>query len=123
MSTVSNIKDGFQVAMDLANAANRAGDVAKLIETQQQVMEILDANRQLRDQVASLEDELAMESRLQRTGFAYSVREDDGSLTGPVCPGCYKRDRVVSQLTYSGFEEPNKQCPRCKERYHVAMRG
>ena len=117
MSTVSNIKDGFQVAMDLANAANRAGDVAKLIETQQQVLDVLDANRQLRDQVATLEDELAMESQLERQGFSYFVREADNSQTGPVCPGCYKRDRVVSRVvgdsTYGYF------CQRCKEQYDL----
>jgi len=117
VSTVSNIKDGFEVAMELANAANRSGDVAKLIVTQQQVLDVLDANRQLRDQVAALEDELAMESQLVRRGFTYHVREQDDSLTGPVCPGCYKRDRVVAQIIDTGAL--GHFCARCEERYEL----
>jgi hypothetical protein len=116
MSTVSNIKDGLQLALELANATNRAGDVAKLIETQQQVLQVLDDNRQLRDRVAELEDELAMDSQLEREGFKYYVREESGSRTGPVCPGCYKRDRVVSQLV-SASGGVMTFCQRCKEVY------
>ncbi|MBK5211390.1 MAG: hypothetical protein JJE36_03655 [Coriobacteriia bacterium] len=117
MSTVSNIKDGLQVALDLANAANRVGDVAMLIETQQQVLQILDENRQLRDRVAELEDELAMDSQLHREGLSYYVQEDDGSKTGPVCLGCYKRDRVVSKLVQSSLSDVF--CGRCKETYYL----
>lgn len=117
MSTVSNIKDGLQLALELANATNRAGDVAKLIETQQQVLQILDDNRQLRDKVAELEDELTMESQLTRRGFSYFIEEEDGSLTGPVCPSCYKRDRVVSQLVKAHLS--GELCPRCNESYRL----
>lgn len=117
MSTVSNIKDGFQVAMELANAANRAGDVAKLIQTQQQVLDVLDENRQLRQQVAALEDELAMESQLVRKGLAYYVHEGDGTDTGPVCPGCYKRDRIVAGLVEDTLG--TKFCQRCHESYAI----
>lgn len=119
MSTISNITDGFRVAMDLANAANRAGDVAKLIETQQQIMDVLDENRQLRDRVAALEDELAMDSQLERDGFAYYIVEEDGKKTGPVCPVCYKRDRAVIQLVpVQGNVDPHF-CPHCKDQTWV----
>lgn len=119
MSTVSNIKDGMQVALDLASAANRAGDVAKLIATQQQMLDILEENRSLRDKVAALEDELAIESQLRRKGFEYFVVESDDSGTGPVCPGCYRRDRVVSKLVGTGMGGGSKVCSRCHEYYSV----
>jgi len=121
VSTVSNIKDGLQLALELANAANRTGDVAKLIETQQQVLQVLDENRQLRNRVAELEDELAMDSQLVRKGVAYFIQEQDCSLTGPVCPGCYKRDRVVSQLANSTLN--GMFCCRCQEEYNIERRA
>jgi hypothetical protein len=119
MSTISNITDGFRIAMDLATAANRVEDVAKLIETQQLVMQVLEDNRQLTDQVAELKDELAMDSQLERDQFSYSIHEDDGTKTGPVCPVCYKRHRVVVQLIpVKGNIDPHF-CPHCKEQTWV----
>jgi hypothetical protein len=117
MSSVSNIKDGFQIAMDLANAANRAGDVAQLIDTQQQVLAVLDENRNLRARVEELEADLAAVSQLERQGLDYFVREEDGSLTGPVCPTCYTKDHIVSLLA----SQPGyiKFCARCKQTYFM----
>lgn len=115
MSTVSNIKDGLQVALELANAANKSEAVAKLIETQQQILQVLDENRHLRDRVTQLEDELAMDSQLLREGFRYYVLEATGDRTGPVCPGCYKRERVVSQVVESSLS--SHFCQRCQESF------
>ena len=78
MSSVSNIVDGFKIAFDLANTANRVEDVKKLIETQQLVMQVLEDNRQLTAQVAELKDELAMDSQLVREGFAYYIEDESG---------------------------------------------
>ena len=116
MSTVSNIKDGLQLALELANASNRIEDVAKLIETQQQVLQVLDENRQLRDQVEALTNELAMDSQLEREGFTYFVKEEDGTRTGPVCPICYKRDRVVTRLVPTQGKNVDPHfCPHCQK--------
>ena len=112
MSTVANIKDGLQIALDLANATNRADDFAKLIDTQQMVLEVLEENRQLRARVAELEDELDLESRLTREGLVYYVSEDDGSRTGPVCPACYKRDRIVVGVRPTSDAH---FCPHCRQ--------
>jgi len=112
MTTVGNIRDGMKVALDLAQAANRAEDYAKLIDTQQQVMAVLEENRSLRDRVRDLEAELELESKLVRVKDRYFVREDDGSQTGPICPHCYMAERIVALLN-----DPGQSCPRCKEHY------
>ena len=112
MSTVGNIKDGMKVALDLAQAANRADDYAKLIDTQQTVMAVLEENRELREQVRSLQGELRLDSKLARVKDRYFIDEDDGTQTGPVCPSCYMKDRIVINLV-----NPSSTCPKCKERY------
>jgi hypothetical protein len=112
MSTVGNIKDGMKVALDLAQAANRAEDYAKLIEAQQTVMAVLEENRALREKVRVLEGELELEAKILRVKNQYFVREDDGSQTGPICPHCYMSDHIVTTL-----HEPSKTCPCCKARY------
>jgi hypothetical protein len=117
VSTVGNIKDGMKVALDLAQAANRAEDYAKLIETQQTVMAVLEENRELRDRNRALEDELELESKLVRIKDCYFVREDDESQTGPICPNCYMKDRIVAVLF-----QPSSTCPRCRERYGAPPR-
>lgn len=96
MSTVSNTRDGLKLALELANAGTRVEDVNTIIDMQQQVLQVLAENRQLTVRVSELEDELAMDSQLKRDDYAYYVVEEDGAKTGPVCPGCYKRDRVWS---------------------------
>lgn len=91
----------------------------KIIELQQNVVQLLDEDRQLRARVAELEGELAMDSQLVRQGFSYYLKEDDGSETGPVCPGCYKRDRVASQLVRAAHSPDGLFCPRCQEKYYI----
>ena len=75
----------------------------KLILAQQQIIEVLDENRILKERLAELQDGQALEGAVSFHDGAYWKRRDDDKEDGSYCPSCWDRDRKLVLPNVSEF--------------------
>jgi hypothetical protein len=117
LTSIKTILDISKTLQDqkIVSAINSAvADVqVKLIEAQQQIMAVQDENRTLKDKLAELQDNKALEAMVTFHDAAYWKKREDGKEDGPYCPSCWDLSRklVVPAVSDSDGRRAILFCP------------
>lgn len=109
----SDIKELLNDAKNIASGANDLQLKSLLLDIQQELMELFDENRNLREKIIELEKDNTLESNLEFHGNVYY----NVSNKRFYCTSCWDSDKVLSSAIdvtptkhlYKGF-----WCERCK---------
>lgn len=83
------IIDSIKTAGALAKQIGSIEVQQRLIDLQVEALDLIDENRTLKEQVATLEGELNTKKSLQFRNTFYWATTDDGGEEGPFCSHCY----------------------------------
>ncbi len=104
MGIIENFKD----VLKLADAANNLDLYKKLAELQNSVFGLQEENRELKDQLGRLTDQLSTQQSLKHDGERY-WSEKDGKRDGPFCAVCWDIDKKLVRMrgyrTVSGVRD------------------
>lgn len=67
----------------------------KLIQTQQQILEVQDENRALKEELSRLKEGKALEANVAFHDGAYWNKREDGKEDGPFCPSCWGLEKKL----------------------------
>jgi hypothetical protein len=91
------IIENFKDVLKLADAANNLDLYKKLAELQNSVLGLQEENRELKDQLARLADQLSTHRTLRHDGERY-WSEQDGKRDGPFCAVCWDIDKKLVRM-------------------------
>jgi len=102
------IIENFKDVLKLADAANNLDLYKKLAELQNSVFGLQEENRELKDQLGRLTDQLSTQQSLKHDGERY-WSEKDGKRDGPFCSVCWDVDKKLVRMrgyrTVSGVRD------------------
>jgi len=107
MSVLENVKE-------VADLVKKLGDVElyrKIVELEEEVFALSRDNRELKDQVAKLEQKLSFSSKLAHRPPLYYADDDPV----PLCPRCWETENKAIHLV---GENEAFECPQCYHYFH-----
>lgn len=105
MSIINDFKEVFSIVKKIGNVEL----IKKIADLQNEVYEVENQNRSLKDEVRQLQKEKEFRNEMKfREPFWY--KEND--LT-PYCPRCWENDEKAIHLV-SAPDDRYKKCPQCK---------
>jgi hypothetical protein len=113
MGIVENLKD----VLKLADAANNLDLYKKLAELQTSILALQDENRELKDRVGQLNQQLSLKDKMHFTAPFY-YQENDKT---PYCPACWEGKNAAIHVLFVFDREDIARwdCPTCKYEYLI----
>jgi len=109
-----DMQESIKSALDLAKQTNNTELVEKLINIQQAFLTLQDENKELINEIKSLEKEKKKTDDLVLKGDCYYIRMENGELNGPYCPSCLDKDEELNKMHINVFKgEKHAVCNIC----------
>ena len=99
MGLIENAREAFKIAQSLGNIELQN----QILELQQQALQLVAANRDLKDEVARMNEAMATSGELTVRDNAYFQASGGGQEDGPFCTRCW----AAPALNGNELELPN----------------
>jgi len=110
---IFNVSDLKEIGKVLQQAG-QSEMYAKLIEAQQNSLELIQKNKELGERIKQLKDELDLQKAVIFEDDGYWKKDDDGNkIDGPFCPSCYDNNQKLGRLLESKITDGRKNCSIC----------
>jgi hypothetical protein len=93
LTTISKALSDQKVAAAINSAV--ADIQSKLIQTQQQIMQVQADNEKLQQEIKAMKAQQELDGRVRFHDGAYWKKNDDATEDGPFCPSCWGLDKKL----------------------------
>lgn len=109
MGLVENVKDEVKLVQQLDNIDL----MRKMLDVQNDSMQLATENTQLREEVQRLEKALAISGDVIYESNACWLKKPDDTKQGPYCSRCWDVDKQLVRMPQAGPIRKVLHCPQC----------
>ncbi|SCJ52537.1 Uncharacterised protein [uncultured Clostridium sp.] len=99
MALYENVKD----ALSLIQKTDNLELYSKIIDVQKEAMDLLEENRNLKNRMHQLQEELNTKKSVEYIEDAYYVKRENGTYDGPYCRVCWDKDNKLIRMSIGSY--------------------